>query len=333
MNSLQAVHRPSLYGLGCLFFLLSFTLAHTQSRPDYGTYHQQVMELEGLLVQEKYKLALDKYEKLIDSYPFVFLREHQVATQIALFLNMQEKAIVYMQRGIKAGWKWRDIRKNGLLSKLKGTDSWKKSKAEYAALREDYLERLQQDLRAEVKKMYKKDQRKAFFALFTFGPNGQTRYAERHFAPHSEVQIAQVKHILQAFGYPGERLVGNNYWMSTILSHHNSISTDYNQQDTLYASIRPALEVALLEGELSPFSFALIDDWYLASSKDRNGETYGFLQQVTAAQLEFTNKLRQRIYLRTVELRNQLVEVESKTGMDLFLPGNSWVGGNIEIRE
>ena len=333
MNSIQVVHRSTLYGLWSLFFLLNATLTHTQSRSDYSIYHQQVLELEELLVGGKYELALDKYEELVDSYPFVFLREHQVATQIALVINKEEKAVVYMQRGIKAGWKWRHIRKNGLLSQLRGTDLWKKSKAEYAALREQYVGRLQQDLRTRVKKMYKKDQRKAFLALLTFGSKGQERYAERRFAPHSEQQIAKAKKILRDFGYPGERLVGNNYWMSTILSHHNSISTDYNQQDTLYASIRPALEVALLEGQMSPFSFALIEDWYLASTRERNGETYGFLQQVTADQLEFTNKRRQRIYLRSVELRNQLVELESKTGMDLFLPGNSWVGGKIEIRE
>lgn len=333
MNTALFSRRPSFYGMWCLFFLLNSALAYTQSRSDYSVYHQEVLDLEELLSQGKYAVALDKYERLVESYPFVFLREHKVAAQLALFINKEEKAIAYMRRGIKAGWKWRAIRKNELLSRLKGTEAWKKNKAEYANLRKEFVGRFPQELRAQVRKMFKKDQRKAFRALFTFGPNGQDRYAERHFAPHSEQQIGKLKKILSKYGYPGERLVGNSYWMSTILSHHNSISTEYNRRDTLYASVRPALEIALRKGELSPFSFALIEDWYLASSKDRDGDTYGFLQQPTAAQLETTNKRRQNIYLRSVELRNQLVEVEKRTGIDLFLPGNPWVDGKIEIGE
>ena len=76
--------------------------------------------------------------------------------------------------------------------------------------------------------MFKKDQRLDFPYYLRIGEKAKERYALRKFAPNSGKQIARLNEILDEYGYPGERLTGNDFWMSTILVHHNSISPEYS---------------------------------------------------------------------------------------------------------
>lgn len=129
--------------------------------------------------------------------------------------------------------------------------------------------------------MFLKDQWKAIGALFSFNDKAQDRYAEKKFAPQSERQIAEFSNIFKDYGYPGEKLIGNDFWMSTILSHHNSISQYYNKKDTIYPRLRPQLKDALKKGQISPFEFALIDDWYYSTKSEKKKPTYGILNAPT----------------------------------------------------
>ena len=120
--------------------------------------------------------------------------------------------------------------------------------------------------------------------------------------------------------------------MSTILSHHNSISEDYVRKDTMYIFLRPKLMDALKQGQISPFEIAIIDDWYRAVKSGRKAISYGFLgPELTALTLEETNTLRSSIWLRSVQTRNKLVAIQEETGIDFYLPGQPWISGRIKI--
>jgi hypothetical protein len=80
---------------------------------------------------------------------------------------------------------------------------------------------------------------------------------------------------------------------------------------------------------MSSYEFALIDDWYIAVSSGHKAAGYGFLDPPAQSTLEETNRLRERIGLRSIELRNALVEMEKRTGMNFYLP--DWVKGPIAI--
>ena len=108
--------------------------------------------------------------------------------------------------------------------------------------------------------------------------------------------------------------------MSTILSHHNSISIAYNNKDKLYPGLKSELKIALKNGQISPFEFALIDDWYRSCKYDRNRATYGILDLPSQSQISKTNELRENILLRPIELRDALVDIQNKTGMNFYLP-------------
>lgn len=183
-----------------------------------------------------------------------------------------------------------------------------------------------------VHDMFKRDQKLALKALFKLSSSSQDAYAEKKFAPNSEKQMQALVVILEQVGYPGEKIVGNSIWMSTILSHHNSISQAYSITDSLYIKLRPKLLQALKKGEMSPEEFALVDEWRIATLTDPTEVSYGFLEPPISDQLSSTDSLRTAIGLRSVRLRNQLVELEEKTGLNMYLFGSPWVEGKIELR-
>jgi len=75
----------------------------------------------------------------------------------------------------------------------------------------------------------------------------------------------------------------------------------------------------------------MIDDWYIAVSSDRTQTGYAFLNAPISSSLDITNELRQRIGLRTIELRNRLIDVQNKTGMNFYLP--DWIKGKIKVEQ
>lgn len=316
-----------------IYFFPLFTLNGVENDEDgdYLNYHKQVIEAENSIGDEKYGKALSRYEKVISTHEFIFLRDYQVATQLALYLNEKQKGLRFLKKGITAGWELKEIKKNSFLTSVLDYSEWKNIEKKYDSLHIIYLTRIDQATRDNVHSMFKKDQSKALGALFRIGDKAQERYATKKFAPHSEIQMTKLIKMLESEGYPGEKLIGNNYWMSTIISHHNSISQDYSKKDTLYQYIRPRLIQAISSGQISPYEFAMIDDWQKAVISNRTEPGYGFLTPPVQPTLSVTDDLRQKIGLRTIELRNKLVDIEKKTGMDFYLP--DWVQGQIIVEQ
>ena len=286
---------------------------------DYEFYHQQVIKAETLIASENYAEALLLYEQLFIDYDFIFLREYQIASQLAFYDGNMQKSLEYIKQGILSGWEIKSIKKNEYLTPLFKDEAWKSIEKVYPNLQAQYESKLNQNIREQVKKMYAKDQKKALKALLRLSSKSQDKYAENKFAPHSEQQMAEFSAILESNGYPGEKLIGNSTWMSTILSHHNSISTAYNVKDTIYPKLQPKLIEALKNGQMSPYEYVAIDDWYRTVRYDRKEVTYGILDPPSASNLSKTNELREKIFVRPYELRDELMAIEENTGMSLYL--------------
>lgn len=317
-----------------VFFTVFFIFSKSPfAQKDYTTYHSQVISAEEYISDGNFESALSTYEDLFKNYDFIFLREYQATAQLSFHLGYDEKGVSYIKRGILSGWKLKSIRKNKFIRKSIDKQAWRKIKKQYPQIREQYESGLNNALRKDIKKLLNKDQWKAFGALFTFSSDAQDRYAEKRFAPHSKKQLSELASIFEKYGYPGEQLIGNDYWVSTILSHHNSISKKHTEQDTLYEKLKPAISTAFKKGEISPFEKALIEEWRHASSHESNRTKYGFLDIVTSTNLNQINSEREAAFLRSIETRNKLVEIEEKTGMNFYLRGSPWVEGKIPIQE
>lgn len=315
----------------CLLPLLSYSNPTSNQPQDYRKYHEQINNAEKLISDEHFQEAINVFNDVFNSFDFVFLKDYKIAAQLALYLNDKESTFEIIKKGIAEGWEMKSIKRNNYLSKLQNEPEWETIEKAYPELRKKYLERIDNSTREQVHEMFEKDQQKALSALFRIGDKSQEKYSLRKFAPHSEIQMKKLIKLLKNNGYPGEQLIGNNFWMSTILSHHNSITREYAQKDTLYKFIKPLLMKAIEKGQMSPYEFAIIDDWYIAVSSGRTEPGYGFLNQPQNSTLTKTNELRQRIGLRTVELRNKLVDVENKTGLNFYLP--DWIKGKIKVEQ
>lgn len=254
---------------------------------------------------------------------FVFSRDYKVAAQLAVHLGRKDQAFIYLRRAISNGWTLGEIKKNVLVRKLQSDSEWKIVENQYDSLRTLYQNSGNIEVRNTVKKFFKKDQRKALLALFTFSSKGQDKYAEKRFAPHSEKQVAELNKIISTYEYPGERLIHNGYWAAVILSHHNSISKKYALKDTLYPLLRPKLLKAVQSGAMSPYEFAMIDDWYIAVKSDRQNTHFGYLSSnLTSEQKRNVNILREEIGLSSIETIASLVDIQKQTGINFYLPFN-----------
>lgn len=276
----------------CLISIVTLKEFQVNDHLDYLKYHAQINEVEILLSQEAFEDALIAYEQIFRIYDFVFLRDYKIAAQLALYLDDRKTALDLLRKGIDTGWELKDIKENNFLKPLQEGPEWSAIEHSYSNLHSQYGTRIDSDLRERVHLMFNKDQKKAMGALFRIGNKAQERYGTKKFAPHSEIQIFELISILDTNGYPGEKLIGNDFWMS-------------------------------------PYEYALMDDWQIAVSSGRAKPGYGFLMPPTDSTLSKTNQLRQKIGLRTIEIRNKLVEIEQKTGMNFYLP--DWIKGKINI--
>lgn len=288
---------------------------------DYVPYYRAVTQADSLLSEQAFKEALATYQTMFRAYPSGFLRDYKISTQLAFHLGQTDSAYALLRTGIRHGWTMRDLKKMPFYPAIRHQSAWKQTKARYVALREEHLKTLRSDVRGQVRRMFRKDQRMALRALLHFTARSQNRYAERKFAPHSVQQLRQLAEIINAHGYPGEKMIGNPYWASVILSHHNSISSAYQQRDTLYPSMRPRLLKAVAAGQLSPPEFARMDDWYVVIKNGPSDKGYGYISPVqTDAERQRADSLRAQVALSGVEAVKKLKEVQKSTGLNFYLP-------------
>lgn len=303
----------------CIVLLLLFTAANANGS-DYLQYHRQISHAEQLIGEERYEEALNIFDSVIKQYDFVFLKHYKIATQLALHLDQQGKAFRYLMGGIVSGWTMKDIKNTKYIKPLRREKNrWSMVTSAYDSLHQQYLSSVNTELREEVHQMFKSDQWLAFKALFHFGEKRFDRYAENKFAPQSERHMARLIEIINEYGYPGEKLIGNEIWSAVLLTHHVSMTTEYTRQDTIYHSMVPRLKKAICTGEMSPYSYAIVYDWYTAVKSQHAESSFGYINELTYGDVNKSNDLRADLGMRSIEVNYQLLEIQEKTGMDFFI--------------
>ena len=314
-----------------IFYSLTACQNRFKKVADYTTYHSEIIRAEELIGQEKYEEALDQYEKLFNTYEFIFLRDYKVASQVSFRVEAREKGLLYIKKAISGGWELNDLKEQKYLRKKLRDTEWEDIENQYRDLRSLFLVRIDSSLKNRINLMIEKDQQIAYKASIIEDEQAQEKFISENFPKHSEEQLAQLIEIMETIGYPGEFLIGNDFWVSTILSHHNSQGLDYVKKDTLFDFIKPKLKQYLKKGYISPYEIALPEDWKKTVISEWNASAYGYLHPPNTSNMSQINKTRRAIGLRTVALRNKLVDIEEKTEMNFYLP--DWVDGKIEVEE
>ena len=312
-------------------FVTSFFICfNIFGQKNYLDYHKSIIRAEELIAEQAFDEAIRYFQTTFEAYDFAFIRDCRLAAEVAAYAQDHDATFQFLQKGIQIGWTLKSIKKSKRLKALRENSRWPQLEEDYDSLRQLFTQRINQPLRDQTKELSKKDQGMALKALFRIGDKSQTKYAEQKFAPHSEKQLAEMKQIIIENGYPGEKLVGYSWWASVIISHHNSISRAYNRADTLYQDLRPYLITAIEKGELHPYQFAIMEDWRIAATEDYQTR-YGFLGDLVSEQaLDKVNAHRAAIGLRSVSLRNKLLDVEKETSLNLYLT-KDWQKGKILV--
>ena len=97
--------------------------------------------------------------------------------------------------------------------------------------------------------------------------------------------------------------------------------------------MRPSLLEALKRGEISPYELAQMEDWKAAGLTNHDSTSVGFIGKIqNEAALKNVNRNRSAIGLRSIELRNKLIDLEKLTGMNLYLL-KGWQNGKITVAD
>lgn len=297
----------------------------------YHTYHQQVIRSEELISEKKIGEARQSLDSLFQAYDFVFLREYQLATELSLYQEDYDAAFELLRLGVLNGWSMQSMKKSKSLKPLRKDPRWDTLTSDYDSLREVYKAKLKIELRKEAHEMLKGDQKIALKVFLIIGEKSKTKYASKKFKPYSEEVMTRLYAILDEHGYPGEKLIGNSWWTSVNLSHHNSFDREYTLKDTLYVNLRPKLEKALQKGELHPKDYAIMEDWRNATLTGHETSLYGFLGKIPDdSTLAKVNENRAKLGLKSIQLRNQLLTIEKESGLNLHLP-KGWQKGEIVV--
>ena len=315
-----------------LRLLLCITTIYTQGQTkNYKAYHQEVTRCEQLIADNRISEARQSLDALFNEFDFVFLREYQLATELSVYKQDYTSAFKFLRSGVLGGWSMKNIKKSKRLKPLQSDPRWRNLENEYDSLRKVYVSNLNTPLRKEARELLKKDQKIVFKVFLRIGEKNKSKYALKKFAPYSEKTLARIDEILIQYGYPGEKLIGNSWWTAVNLGHHNGLSREYLLKDTLYLNLRPALLASVERGELHPKEFAAIDDWRHAVIHHHGKSRYGFLGKIPDdSELTFVNDNRENLGLRSIELRNKLLDIEKETGLNLYLP-KDWQKGKINV--
>ncbi|GJM60569.1 hypothetical protein [Persicobacter diffluens] len=309
-----------LMWLCALAFLLGARAVNAQQ--DYRHYHEQVLKVEDQIMLENFDSATVLYQGLFSDYEFVFQRDWWVGAQCAFISGEDELALKWLEFGMKAGLEWREIKDFSLFRPLKKIDYWKSLEKKKADYRREYETKLDSPPARKMEAMFRKDQALAFKSLFRFSENKRNKFAEEVFAIQSEKHLQEIQKIIDLVGVPGERMVGEPIWLSVMLSHHNGISQDYSEKDTLYLKMKPELLQAIQVGFLSPYVYGWVEDWYWSVLTQGAENAYGMLNAPDKAQQAEVNINRGRVGMRPWENEKRLNQVERKYGLNLKLTGD-----------
>jgi hypothetical protein len=310
-----------VFAVGLLLFSLQV------SAQDYHAYHAWIREIEHDLLDCKWDSALSKYLKLEQRYDFLFIKDLKIALQLAYRRGESSSLQRFSEAAFVQGWDWKKVRRDlkenpdfrtGLQLRLKAI-SKQTERSKFP----------NPEIRQQVKKLFIQDQWQALGALFVFPSERRERYIERKIAVKARLRAEEIWKIIDTIGYPGERMIANAVWASTILSHYNSLSEGFVKADTLYLTRRSILQREIEQGRISPFEFALIDNWYQSVSSHRAIESYGILEgEVTSHALNSVNANRLAVGLQTIEDHNRLLQLQKDTGIMLYF-GQVW--GNSSV--
>lgn len=307
-----------------VLLIFSSNILSASGPSNYLSYHQAITRAEECIAKRQFAQSLTIYRQLSDEYPFIFLRDCKVAAQIAAHINDHDNLFFFLEIGMRNGWTFKEISKNQHFDKIKADKRWNYLKDHQSTFNAIFFQRLNPSMRAEMKKMFGEDQKRALRVALTPVRKWKERYTNRVFVRNNRIQVRRINDLIDRFGYPGEKIIGDKSWATVIISH--------NEHDTIYQELRPKLYKAFEHGEISAIDLAIIETWRASVNTAWKDKAFVVHESTIGdAEALHADSLRQSIGLRNINLNNLLIQMQKELKMNFYL--SPFHGGLITIKQ
>ena len=177
------------------------------SGQNYINYYHQINAARLKAVNGQLLTAARIYHRTFETYDFEFARDCINAVETACAAKHDSLTSYFIECGLRRGIPIEYFAKKKALDVFRKTPDWNKLKERAHRLRTEYLNSLNEALRAEINTMFSEDQ--AIRTKYYKGWNIFFRpMIRRRWQALNQVQVARIIEITQKIGFPGEQLIG-----------------------------------------------------------------------------------------------------------------------------
>jgi hypothetical protein len=165
-----------------------------QSQTDYRDYHQSIVTIEDLISNEKFNEAVIDYEKIFETYEYVFLKDILIAAQIAYLSQNYDKSNEWLLKAVTNGYDCNCIKRFPVFHEYVKSDDWAIIESKSEDLNEVYLSTINLDLHYEFHFRYKNEQE-----------NKSNRIIYKDVVTSN---YRRIKELMDSIPFPSERIIG-----------------------------------------------------------------------------------------------------------------------------
>lgn len=249
-----------------LFFFLYNCIALSQSTKNYIVYHQECRQAEKYFIDSNYNNCFKTYNKVFNSYDFLFPRDCFTAAQLAYKTGEDSLAISYLKRGLPFGLNFDLIREDTslLISKIIKSKYWNNYTEDYDSLYQLYIKRVDWKLKKELYERVLVDQQWRIKNNKWFNRNFRKRLEEKYKTVNKS-HIHFLDSVFKIHGYPGIWLTGVGDSNNIAANNTRNLSEIFfvllYHYDSAFVQFGEFLYNEIKSGHLHPRVYAMIRDF------------------------------------------------------------------------
>ena len=301
-----------------LVFCISVWYCIVPKEKDFLDYHKQFIQVENLVVNEKFKEAELLLNQLLVDFEPSFAKDYVIAAEICLLNNNNEKAIDWIRESIKRGVKIDCLKAIRVFEEKITISNWQKLENDFQKLRTQYYSSINIAASKTFHRNYQKEQLKK---------------TSREYKGIVYSNFYRIKEFVDKETYPGENIIGIDN--STDASKINDCSFDNSKVTVtllhvdfpIYKLTEDKLVKSIRNGSLHPREFATIYTfesnrvsrlYKTSSSKSKNSSyNFQFPFEKRKGKLTQINNDREKFGICSVETDKMKSEIEEKYGIKL----------------
>ncbi|MDT8308722.1 MAG: hypothetical protein RQ866_04270 [Bacteroidales bacterium] len=296
---------------------------------DYIEYHRTFNRIDEDVLSQNYTAAIERLDSIYLKYDFIYAKHCMKALQICITANDSIKADKWLEKCFKQGIPVWIIRTNEITNKSITYSTTQKTLNDFDSLHSIYLSSVNTNLREKIDSLLTIDQkytRRVNDGFVLFKPIHWLQWGI-----NNQRQFELLKQIIEAYGYPEERLIGlSNIQDSVAFAKHFTfwgpselrdsrvqimLQHCYSTWHKIDFDFKDTLNKNLCNGNMPAFQYAKIIDFMLPDKQKYINNKFWLRDKFCEENCnEIINRNRYSIGLNTSEQekRNTLIERERR---------------------